>query len=485
MIEELVKIHDKNSAEIKVGFHARKKKQESFFSLNMWMFIPNSLDINRFTYSKDDFYRDMKSNIRMITPEYILRDIAEGEHSAFVYLERSFQQIASRPTRTNKAAYDYQIKMFLSILKSSLREEVSHIIHASDADTDYLIHDLLRYTRLIAGRYRSLYRIINVPGIGTPEMDLFRFGDEFMTNTIEYHRYRLMEGLRNKDAQLYARYRPLLSAAISEEQNYMQEKAYPVARQQDNDSNSALVYRLGVLKKYAESQLFLNIDKRKDGVVVEQLLYSLAAGISMIFATVVAFSVQLKYGSYTMPLFVALVVSYMLKDRIKDFTRFYFAHKMGSRYFDHKITMKIHEENIGWEKESMDFISETKVPKEIKRKRDRTGFLDANNPATGEKVLLYRTRMYINRSRLDATSDYPVAGVNSIIRFNLLQLMRNMDDAEFPLFCPDDKDGFRIIYGEKLYYINLVMHKQYEEQDELVRYRIAVNRRGIQGIEKM
>jgi hypothetical protein len=240
-----------------------------------------------------------------------------------------------------------------------------------------------------------------------------------------------------------------------------------------------------MLKKYAESHLFLNIDKRKDGVVTEQLLYSLAAGISMIFATVIAFSVQQKYGNYTMPLFVALVVSYMLKDRIKDFARYYFAHKMGSRYFDHKISMNINRKDIGWAKESMDFISVNKVPDAITKCRNNAEFFERNNPSNKEKVLLYRTLMYINREKLDATSDYSIAGVNSIIRLNLLQLMRNMDNAEFPLFCPDPENGFEVIYGEKLYYINLVVEKINDEQKELHRYRLSVNSKGIQQIEQL
>ena len=37
----------------------------------------------------------------------------------------------------------------------------------------------------------------------------------------------------------------------------------------------------------------------------------------MIFATGIAFAFQQKYGNFTIPLFVALVISYMLKDRIK------------------------------------------------------------------------------------------------------------------------------------------------------------------------
>ncbi|HNX80150.1 MAG TPA: hypothetical protein PKJ24_09700, partial [Prolixibacteraceae bacterium] len=78
-----------------------------------------------------------------------------------------------------------------------------------------------------------------------------------------------------------------------------------------------------------------------------------------------------------MPLFVALVVSYMLKDRIKEFARYYFAHKLGSRYFDHKIRMKFNQNEMGWAKESIDFISGRKVPQEISNARGRSSTIEA------------------------------------------------------------------------------------------------------------
>jgi hypothetical protein len=60
-----------------------------------------------------------------------------------------------------------------------------------------------------------------------------------------------------------------------------------------------------------------------------------------------------------------------------------------------------------------------------------------------------------------------------------------MDTAEFPLFCPDEHEDFKVIYGDKLYYINLVIQKVSDEQNELFRYRLTISRKGIQKIEKM
>ena len=112
MIEITAKIHDRFSIEFKVGFVVRRKLKENDFAINTWLFIPNSLDINPMTYGKKQFYRDVKSNIRLITPVFLLREIADGSAIPLNNLEKSFQIIASNPTRTAIRDYEYQIKMF-------------------------------------------------------------------------------------------------------------------------------------------------------------------------------------------------------------------------------------------------------------------------------------------------------------------------------------------------------------------------------------
>jgi hypothetical protein len=150
MIEKNVKIHDKFSLELKFGYSTRRKVKENLFEVNTWIFIPNSLDINRQTYSKTDFYKDLKTNIRLITPEFLLRDIADRKKSPFIHLEDSFNALAASPTRGNAREYEHQIKMFSSILKSSLRDHREHTIsNIETEDRDYLISNYLQSSREI------------------------------------------------------------------------------------------------------------------------------------------------------------------------------------------------------------------------------------------------------------------------------------------------------------------------------------------------
>jgi len=365
-----------------------------------------------------------------------------------------------------------------------MRGEVKLITNAALSETLYFTEEYIRLASDISAKYRELIKIIDIPEIDKSLREYFLFGDEFMSNVLEFQTFRLIDRLKIKDLQVYEIVRKDLQAIIYKEIAYRKEMGYLLVEKNPEKNNNELVNRLSLLKKYIDSHLYLNVDKRKDGVLVEQLLFSLAAGISMIFATAIGFSIQQRYGSFTMPLFVALVVSYMLKDRIKEMTRYYFAHKMGSRYFDHKANMNINQRDIGWAKESMDFVSETKLPPDIVKARNSTSIIEANNRANSEKVLLYRMQVQMNREKLNINSEFSTNGVNSIIRFNFSEFIRNMDNPEFALYYPDEENGFEVIEGEKLYYLNLILEKKNDMQNETNRYRIALNRNGIKKIQK-
>jgi len=328
MIDILAKIHDKFSIEFKVGFRARRKVKINNFVMNTWIFVPDSLDINSQTYSRENFYRDIRDNIRLITPIFLLRDICRGDTQPLQHLGNSLNNLASFPSRSSLSEYEYQIKMFSAIFKSALRDQVKYIFTTAQADDrDFLFDTLLEEVKETLSKYRGLSKIIKTPTVSKEHYLYFEFGDEFMSNIVEQQFYTLLASLNVHNKEFADKSSEKILKIIQSEINHKVEHGYPVVSLDSPDRNRDLVFRRGVLKKFIESDLFLTAKKKKDGVLIEQIYFSLAAGVSMIFATAIAFSFQMKFGNFTMPFFVALVVSYMLKDRIKDLMRYYFAHK--------------------------------------------------------------------------------------------------------------------------------------------------------------
>lgn len=483
MIEEQVKIHDKFSVEIKLGFLARDEKVNEF-SVTTWLFLPNSLDINKWNYSKSDFYRDLKSNIRLITPVYTLAEIADESGDPYKFLSMAIRNLADSPNKITSSAYEYHIRMYVSIIKSALREEIDFIIGNQDRDHNGLTDAYILNVKKVTSSYRSLEHIIDKPAFRDRQLNYYLFGDEFMSNLIEQHTFKLVEGLKRKK-KLSQEISTALFDLIQREIDYKKHKGYLYVQKESKDNNRELVFRLSLLKKYAENELFLDVARRKEGLVIEQVYFSIAAGISMIFATAIAFSIQRQYGNLTMPFFVALVISYMLKDRLKELARFYLAHRWGRRFFDMKTDISLNEHNIGWHKEGLDYIRENKVPSEVMRLRKRSAILEAENRNNQEQIILYRKLVKLNRKSLNRVSPYPTAGMNDIIRFNVSNYVQKMDNPVVPLYVTEDGDKIGTVKGEKMYYINFILQLKHSDGVRLKRYRIVMNRKGISEIEKL
>jgi hypothetical protein len=486
MIDILAKVHDKYSVEFKVGYRARKKVKLNRFMMNTWIFVPGSLDINRKTYSREDFYRDLKYNIRLITPVFLLRDIAKKESQPLSHLESSFNHLASHPSRSAQADYEYQIKMFSAIFKSAIRDHLHYIFLQQNLSDRYgLFDDFLKDMQDVLTGYRSLSHLIKIPTVPHNVYNYYEFGDEFMSGLVENHLFSVIEKHCQEESEFSHRFKEKILNVIQKEQQHKLKHGYPVVSAESPDNNMGLVFRRGLLKKFVESDLFLNARKKKDGIFTEQIYLSLAAGISMVFATAVAFSFQQRFGSYTMPLFVALVVSYMLKDRIKELMRHYFAHNKSTKYFDNKITVSVKENQIGWSKEGFDFISEKKVPEAVMKIRNRSALLEADNRYASENIILYRKLVLIDREKLDENSKYFIAGINEILKFNVHSFLNKMDNPGIPLYVTPDGVDIVKLEGMKVYYLNFVVQLKYEDFERLIRYRVTFNRDGIKSIEEL
>ena len=486
MIDIATKIHDQFSIEFKVGFVTRRKLRHNDFSVYMWIFVPNALDINPSTYSKADFYRDVKSNVRLITPRYLMRDIVGGEESPARRLQAAMERMASDPTRTAIAEYEAQIKIFAAIVKSALREEVLHITtsHQRSEDVRFLCEAYRTNAELILNTYRSLRQIINTPTI-TPEVrNCFHYGDEFMSYTLNQSTLRLIKWLK-EEPMLYNELIDLLAKLLRNEEQYRFEMNYLVAKREDRLENRDLIYSHGVLKKYVESALYLRVPKKRDGVMIEQIYLSIAAGLSMIFATIISFYFQQRYGNFTWPFFLVLVISYMGKDRIKELARYYFSHRKGSKYYDNKARISIGERTIGWIKEGVDFLQQSKIPQEVMRLRQQQPITPAEQLIMDDKVLLYRKWVHIDREALVANNVYHTDGINDIIRLNVNNLIHKMDNPYISLPRLDEENNLYRIDCKKVYFLNIVMQYQYDGKTDYKRFRVSLSRAGIESIKEM
>lgn len=483
MIKIVGKKHDNFSMEFKFSFENNDMQEKSEFAINTWLFVPNSLGINPETYGKNLFYRDIKSNVRLITPKFKLKEVADINGLPFQSLKHALERLSENPGSIDN--YEYHLKMFAAIFKSSMRN-IEHKAKniKSDSDLNTYIDEYFDCIKRLTTQYRSLFKIIDIPTVSDKAKSYFFLCDEFIGLILEKRCIRIIRKLENaKFFNNNAKAKQKLVQLVLDERDYKISKGYRIINN-DTEHNRELVYHNGMLKKYVESELFIKLDKKKDGVAVEQIYYSIAAGIAMIFATTAAWISQLKFGNITWPLFIVLVISYMLKDRIKELMRYYFAHKLGNKYYDKKASIRIGQKKVGMIKEGVDFISASKLPHKIMEMRNNSATIVDVTQIFDEKILLYRKRLNIDGSNLAKDNEYPMRGINEILRLHMTRFSQKMDNPEVPIDTISSDGDINIVKVQKQYYINIIFQLTHGENSQYKHFCVTMTRNGIIRVEE-
>jgi hypothetical protein len=235
-----------------------------------------------------------------------------------------------------------------------------------------------------------------------------------------------------------------------------------------------------------DSVFFLKQDIRKDGAVFEQTLLALAAGLAMIFSTGIAFYFQKNYGNFTTPFFVALVVSYMLKDRIKGIISGLFVSKSNSFFYDYKIKITNSlNKKIGVFKEDFGFVAYKKLEASVKKLRLKELVLDVDMESLGEQIIQYKKKIVLYPDKFGSDlSDASISGITDITRFNFHRFIQYMDDPKKD-YTLVKKGEVYTKYANKVYHINIIQKYFTVNGIEYTRNRVIMNRNGILRIDNM
>ena len=481
MIDIQTKIHDKFSVEFKIGFSGREGVKEDHFDVNSWIFIPNGLDINKQTYSKERFYADMKSNVRLLTPAFTLKQMLEGEEAPLHHVKNALEAVTAEATEERLNEFEFQLKLFASIFKSSIRNESAHLMaHPDEPD---ICDRCLSYVDDVS-RVLQAFRGLR-DSIGQEHEALvtkMNYADEFISHQADIRTMKVLKAVNRSDAQQMKEAFKVLADMIVEEKDYKTSRGYSHAVIGDKDNNRRLLYRHSLLKKYIESALFLKVNTTQDGQAVKQISFSLAAGLAMMVYLLVTMPFQKYLGNYPSLIFFILVLFYILKDRIKELTRWLFAYQLKDKYYDNKTVVSIKNKAIGWLKEGMDFITDDKVPDEVLKLRNRNK-LEAENKLLEEKIILYRKRVEIDNVVLRNQFDYEFKGINDIIRYHINYLTKKMDNPESEITCLDENRQIQNVMAERVYNLHFVLQFKWEDQVEYKVFHVVVNRNGILSIK--
>lgn len=469
-IDELVKIHDRSQFEIKLGYLIDHNKKKTDYGINLYFFLPRNLGVNKYNYSNNQFFEDMFSYVRLITPKSDLVNLAKRANRLLHFIEEKKDNAYKHANYIN-----YELKIIICSFRAYLRDYSKAVKKKPDATfnlANLLIE--IEHFRDIIKKFSGLVNLTNE----TKLRDLFLFSDEYSSLVAVMYLFRIYKHINKYGAES-----EYLQKAIIAEVEYRKHHGMSYASE-DDSGNEELLYKYSVFKKYFYNILFLFQKRREDAVEFRHFLYAIAAGIAMIFATSVAFISQKKYGNFTFPFFVALVVSYMFKDRIKDVFRQVFENKfIFKRVYDFKNKIYDPErlELYGLYKERARFIKKPQVPEDIVSTRLYGSRGSLSTWYVGEEVLKYEKKIKINnRKILDSFSDR-IEGLNDIMRFNINNFTKKMDDPDTLVYMLND--GVKKVKAAKVYHVNIVIEFTSNDERSLYKIRLILTKDGIKRIE--
>lgn len=472
MIKESLKIHSKRQFEVKQKVSFTKNVKEVRYQVETYFFLPTALQINQHTYTAEKFLRSLKNYVRLRPPTQKLHTLPRSS-SALQELKEELATL-SAANETGEASldrYENALKLFALTYKRSLRLAVKSLSKNKHKQNHESVEEMLEDTALCLKTYRDLAEVVK-PLEEKLTSSAFIYCDEFMSIiTTFYLKDIFLDPAVPSHDQIYALW--------SKEILYRKEH-YPDSVPIAGLDNETVLYRWSILKKYVSRCLFLETKLKKGAPLLVHSLYGVAAAISMIFATVVAFMWQGKYGALSVNLFLALIVAYIFKDRIKDVAREQLA-RMFQKWIPNRrqIIYKDDKTPVGVCKESFRFIGDQQLPKDIWKMRQQSHWINLVNDHRAENFLLYKKEVQLQyQPQLFKQTQYSIM---DITRFNITDFLKYIDNMfeDLPLIEDEDKRTT----GEKIYHVYVIRRVLYEDRVASELARLVINAQGIKRLE--
>jgi len=492
LLQNRLEVHDRKQFEIKLEYQPSGADDETRYLVEMFLFLPNSLNIDAETYPRGDFYADIHNYVRFTTPVMSLEELLAVEGSPLVKLEAWL-----RTGMATEAEIVYQAKLLCCIFRGALRRFVKLVDgrceppssagmgEAEYADLQRLILQSQESTVKVLERFRAWQKHTGGLRLQEKTRASLRLVDEYMSLTVEqYFRKAVTEMDALPRSGVYIEPRKALMAAVIREETYRKDNQLRSVLSPTGD-NEEYMHRIGFLKKFCMNILFLSARRKQKRQGWEEVLFAIAAGLAMAFATAVLVVAQQRYTQASLNFFLIAVVGYMMKDRIKEGLRRIFSKFASMHLFDRmaEIVDPVTTKCLGTLEERVDYGRAVKVPQEIAALRCLDDFITVSQGELSETVIRYQKEIVLDVELLPKT-DRRMTGVTDIIRFNVERFLRDMDDPELALEYVDLED-FSVgrVKGAKSYQVDLAFRFTTDEADQekvsVQLVRLVLDRNGI------
>ncbi len=503
--EHRLKIHDRYHLELKFRYPMRRELEREDLRVELYFFLPRSLDVTAESYSQAQFYRDLRTYTRYGTPPMTLDELLDEANP-----RSPLTRLASTIATEDQTRAVYELRVFSCIVRVQMRKARKRIERALRSPHPAAWNEAaaeldawLAATGQVAKKLRESKR--RFMGLNQPydAAQVFEYADEHLS--IVWHdqaarAYRLFDlRARKGGGPAVEAARARLGEAIRVEAEHRLRACYPSQASATKSeaaarANEYYLYREGALKKFAQSVLFLNVNSEAGSRGAWYTLYAVAAMSAMLayVALVLIFFPDGQINSISA--IVLAVVAYALKDRIKEEMKRYFSSRLTGilRDREHELVDRGPlKRTVGRTAEAFSFVASKRVPEEVLGVRERDDLAELHEDGAPEVVLKYEKRLTFFPARIASIRER-IDTLDEISRFSVRQFLEHMDEPRKGLVAVTEPTAYgrepavrlRPVAARKVYHANLVLRVSSPGSPATLRkYRIILTRNGIVRIE--
>tara|TARA_B100001093_G_scaffold433515_1_gene430514 strand:+ start:418 stop:2007 length:1590 start_codon:yes stop_codon:yes gene_type:complete len=499
MLEHRFGRHDPSQLELKLGYVVDPDLSDQTYRVEAFIFVPRVLAMTKNRYSKQLFYRDTATFIRLKTPRVALSALASGQ-GLEPWLGELGEQLreACCGKRVETPKIIAQMKTIGCIVRSTLRDESTALVERLDktlrdgvfaGSAKQCAAFITRFQQDVALTLKALRAVgdlAETPNVHLELRDAWRGIDEYMSIKAEESLTDVLVcldqsiGSDDHDALSVAR-DGLAKLAVSEYKRRRGRGFKSYAR--EGSTNEYLSHRRHVLKRFVSSVLYLDVQREETGDTLSNLVGMTAAAMAMLFATVAAIITQSYIGmSFSAAFITAMVLSYIVKDRIKEHGKRILGRRVSRWLSDHAI--RIYDSDtgrmLGRCEENFSVREASQIERQIIDLRHADHPTRDAVDGRPETVLHYSKDVSLSSREIGPLLQH-AGGLNDIIRFNIQRVLKRMDKPwEDYRYVDPASLSVESAKCARVYHMNIVLRLTRPDGNTVLeRSRVILSRKGI------
>ncbi len=513
MIDPRLEAHDDNQLELKLSYMVEPGVKKQRYFVETFIFVPRTLGINVQSYPSAAFLEDTQTFVRLKTPMVALEALAKPGRAErwFNPVRAELDQLLGAGHRKTDALVRH-LKLLGCIYRSAMRDEGHLLLQRFESlqrmPTDVASMQARDLSRALAAMLEHLDGALQrvrqvgsrcehavVPQVvrevwAAVDEYIAIYAEETVTNLVhacDDVLRRIADEDARKNHALAAIRNQLANFAVAT-YRYRRSRGYP-SYAIPGATNEDLPRRRRILKRIVSSVLYLDSQYEEGGTVQKDIIAGIAAAIAMLFAAIVAMWAQLEWGVFSGTFVAIAVLSYIVKDRLKDWGKRYLGKRFSGRFpdFVHEVRSPDDSEAIGESREWVQVTDPSRLDRAIDELRHFDHPSSIASHGRPEVVVRYAKEVILDSEGLQRVL-LGVDGLNDIVRINFARLRQRMDNPveTYRIVHPTTLETVDVPCA-RVYHLNVILRitrgRPGAGQSHLERVRIVIDQGGMKRVE--